>query len=169
MVEERWVPVVVPEFEDLYEVSDQGNIRRASTKRVLKPGNHPRGYLSAVLSGRGIRTTVLLHRVVLEAFTGPCPEGLETRHGNGVRTDNRLENLSWGTSADNELDKRRHGTSSQGAGNAMVKLTEEQVQEIRRRYADGGESQRTLAAAYGVAQGTISRLVTGARWGHLAG
>ncbi len=167
MVEERWVPVVVPEFEDLYEVSDQGSIRRTSTKRVLKPGNHPRGYLSAVLSGRGIRTTVLLHRVVLEAFTGPCPEGEETRHGNGIRTDNRLENLSWGTSAQNEEDKRRHGTHQIGERNGMSKFSEEQVREIQRRYADGGESQRTLAAAYGCSQGTISRLVTGVRWGHL--
>lgn len=166
---ENWRPVALPDWKDLYEVSDQGRVRRTATKRVLKPGAHPRGYHSIVFSNAPLRTCKLVHRLVLEAFVGPCPKGLETLHGNGVRTDNRLSNLRWGTSSENEDDKRRHGTSSQGTGNAMVKLTEEQVQEVRTRYANGGESQKTLAAAYGVAQGTISRLVTGARWGHLAG
>lgn len=174
---EIWRPVAVPEFGDFYEVSDQGRVRslprmggyRPVAGRVLKPGKHGTGYLNIVMSIDGIRVYRLIHQLVLEAFVGPPEPGQEARHLNGDRGDNRLDNLAWGTSAENEADKLRHGTSNHGEGNGMAKLTLEQVLEIRRRYADGGESQYTLAAAYGVRQGAISRVVTGKRWGHLTG
>lgn len=166
MVEETWAPVTVPDFEDLYEVSDLGHVRRGPTGRILKPGLHPKGYHGVVLSGRGKRASVLIHKLVLEAFVSPRPDGLEARHLDGDPTNNRLSNLIWGTSSENELDKRRHGTSQQGARNAMNKLTEEQVREIISRYANG-ESQRALAVTFGIRQPQVSRIVTGQRWGHL--
>jgi hypothetical protein len=48
--------------------------------------------------------------MVLEAFVGPCPPGLECCHGNGVGTDNWVENLRWDTHTENVLDSVRHGT-----------------------------------------------------------
>ena len=57
----------------------------------------------------GIGGTKYIHRLVLEAFVGPCPEGMETCHNNGVRTDNRLENLRWDTSSANNDDIVKHG------------------------------------------------------------
>lgn len=110
--------------------------------------------------------SVLIHRLVLEAFVGPRPDGLEARHRDGDPTNNRLDNLLWGTSSDNENDKRRHGTMQYGERNGMTKLTEEQVREIISRHANG-ESQRALAVAFGIRQPQVSRIVTGRRWGHL--
>jgi hypothetical protein len=172
---EEWKPVPIPEFDEFYEVSSLGRVRSLSRQtrrhyvqgRILKPGRHGGGYLNIMMSIDGVRAQRLVHQLVLGAFVGLPEPGQEGRHLNGDSTDNRQENLVWGTSGENEADKILHGTSSRGSGNAAAKLEEWQVLEIRRRYADGGESQRALAAVYGVGQGAISRLVTGARWGHL--
>lgn len=167
MVEENWKPVTTRGYENHYEVSDLGNVRNAKTKRILKPGNHPKGYLTLVFSVANARKTVLVHPLVLEAFVGPRPSGYGTRHLDGNRKNNVLTNLVWGTQSENEQDKVNHGTSQQGSGNAMVKLTDEQVLEIIRRH-NAGESQRALASGFGVKQPQVSRIITGKRWGHLS-
>lgn len=168
MVQETWRPVAVPDFEDLYEVSDHGHVRRGPQGRILKSGVHPKGYHGVVLSGRGKRKSLLIHKIVLDTFVGPRPEGLEARHLDGDPTNNRLSNLAWGTSSENELDKRRHGTMQRGERNGSVKLTESQVLEIVRRHANG-ESQRALAVAFEVSQPQVFRIVSGQRWSHLTG
>lgn len=112
---ELWKPVVG--HEGLYEVSNYGNVRsldRVITNKngvkkkrkgqLLKPTLQKRGYMAVSIGG-----TKLVHRLVLEAFIGTCPEGMETCHNNGVRTDNRLENLRWDTSSANNDDIVKHG------------------------------------------------------------
>ena len=47
----------------------------------------------------------------MAAFVGPCPDGMEVCHNNGDATDNRLENLRYGSHSENMLDKRKHGTN----------------------------------------------------------
>jgi len=110
-----------------YEVSDQGRVRSVTrrvqrkngsyllTGRVLKQSRSgtPGKDYPAVYMGRGNSRTV--HRLVLEAFVGPCPQGLEACHNNGNRYDNRLENLRWDTASNNQRDKRRHGTDHQAS------------------------------------------------------
>lgn len=51
-----------------------------------------------------------LHHLVLMAFVGPRPEGMECRHLNGIPYDNRLSNLVWGTRRENCGDAMKHGT-----------------------------------------------------------
>lgn len=90
-----------------FEVTPTGVIRRASTRRLLKPMAHMRGHLYIV----PVRAKRLyLHRAVLEAFVGPCPDGYECRHLDGNPTNNRVENLVWGTPSENMQDRWRHGT-----------------------------------------------------------
>lgn len=167
MIEKEWRPVATPGFEDLYEVSNHGEVRRGPQGRILKPGLHPQGYHGVVLSGRGLRKSLLIHRIVLEAFVGPRPAGMGTRHLDGNPANNHLSNLCWGDQSANELDKRRHGTDQSGERNAAAKLTLEQIQEIREN--PNGESQRALAVRFGIQQPQVSRIVTGKRWGHLVG
>ena len=104
---ERWLPVVG--YEELYEVSDIGNVRRG--QKMLKPVPQVRRRAARVvnLCRNGQQKTVLVHRLVLEAFVGPCPPGLEACHGNDVAWDNRLENLRWDTSSANHHDCVRNG------------------------------------------------------------
>lgn len=103
---EAWKPVVgrlIP-----YEISDLGRVRNRNG-RILKPtpaGPVGKKYLRVRVAGKDR----YVHRLVLEAFVGPCPPGMETCHNNGDRFDNRLENLRWDTPSNNGRDKAKHGT-----------------------------------------------------------
>lgn len=117
----------IPGFEGSYEASDFGRIRSlprvvhrklrgkviAQPRKltVLKTWLTKDGYLQVRLVSGDCRPTHLVHRLVLLAFVGPCPTGMEVCHGNGIGTDNRLENLRYGTHIENSFDKEHiHGT-----------------------------------------------------------
>lgn len=100
-----WKPV--PGYP-AFEVSDHGHIRDAATKHLHKV-HKANGYTLTGLGKRGSTTAV--HRLVLAAFVGPAPTGMECRHLNGNKGDNRLKNLCWGSRRENTLDAARHGTS----------------------------------------------------------
>ena len=113
----------VPQFAGILEASNHGQIRSVDREvnhpkggkrlipgRVRKFQHTPNGYLHVVLCIDNRRIGAYAHRLVCEAFHGPAPEGYEVRHLNGVRDDNRAENLRWGTRAEQEADKVRHGT-----------------------------------------------------------
>lgn len=97
-----------------YEVSNFGNVRsyrRASGPWLIRPRkNHQDPYPAVSLwDASGRPRAIRLHRVVLEAFVGPRPEGMVTRHLNGDPGDNRLENLTYGTYSENLRDAVAHG------------------------------------------------------------
>jgi len=178
-------------FEGRYDVSDQGRVRSycrhgpgsgtATFPRVLRhaQGVNSRGYCSARL---GDAVTREVHGLVLEAFVGPRPPGCDASHLNGIRTDNRLENLVWETRSANIQRKHEHGTMPtrerlgprhqpnkgvKGERNKQAKLTAAQVVEIRLRYAAGDTVQQDLADEYGVSRASITRVLSGQHWSHL--
>lgn len=117
---ERWLPVVG--YEGSYEVSSEGRVRsldrlvtdRIRTRRLsgrlrcLKMGRH---YWELTLSRGGVQRTHHVHQLVCEAFHGRRPKGAVVRHLNGQHTDNRPENLRWGTPKENTADMIRHGNA----------------------------------------------------------
>jgi hypothetical protein len=115
-VTEQWRPVVG--YEGLYLVSSLGrvcSIRKPGAKRMggaLKLRRMHAGYLQLHLYDRsGIRKSWRVHRLVAFAFLGSPPSPrMEVRHLNGVRDDNRAENLAWGSRSQNMHDSIRHGT-----------------------------------------------------------
>jgi hypothetical protein len=122
---ERWLPVVG--YESAYQVSDQGNVR--SVTRVTTNGRRrrgvdlkpiplpPRGYLLVNLWWANRKRMLLIHRLVLTAFVGPQPIGMEALHGDGDTANNRLSNLRWGTHSENQHDQVAHGKHSNAAKN----------------------------------------------------
>jgi hypothetical protein len=144
-----------------------GRVRKERWRR-MKLSPNPRGYprVNLALSERKTYKTFRVHRLVLEAFVGPCPDGLECRHKNGVKTDNRLENLIWGTPEENRGDNHTHGTYQNGENHSQAKLEAAQVLEIRRRRA-AGESLKQLAEEFGVNVPNISSIVNRRSWKHL--
>lgn len=181
MNEERWLPVPDLPF---YEVSDRGRVR--SLDRIVtcqRAGRAPYdvrrkgcilvggvdwdGYRMVGLYHEGKwRRTARVSNLVLEAFVGPRPDGYECCHWDGVRDNDRLENLRWATSKENKSDQLRHGTRMRGERQHLSKLT---PLLIRNLFALGrmGATTKLLARVCKIDQTTVSDIFRGRTWGHL--
>lgn len=96
-------------------------------------------------------------------------------HNDGSRTNNRSENLRWGTAQDNADDAERHGSRDRGLAirqnrpnYASSKLSSDQVREIRASYRPREVTMPDLARRFGVSLSTISEIINRRRWVHLA-
>lgn len=163
---ERWRDI--PRYAGLYQASDRGRIRRRRGRVVLSTAKVRRtGYLVVTLSAAGARRQAKVHRLVLEAFVGPCPRGMEARHLDGDRANNRLSNLQWGTHAKNIADRCLvHKTTARGERHGRAKLTIAEVKRIHVLRAKGF-LQREIAAQIGITQAHVSRVLGGENWAHL--
>jgi len=156
-----------------YEVSNLGNIRSylylrnrriAQTPRPVKAGLDTDGYKQLSLSRDGIQYVRKVHRLVLDAFVGEKPnDQMVCAHGNGVRTDNRLENLRWATCLENHNDRRSHGSDFAGTRNPACKLKPEDVIAIRK----DTRPLNQIAKDYGVHWGHIGHIKRGRVWKHI--
>jgi hypothetical protein len=158
---EIWKPVVG--FEGIYEVSNHGQIRSLKTGKIKKitiDKSTNRPFLNLWKNNK--QFVVRVHKLVLEAFVGKCPKGLECCHNDGNSFNNHIDNLRWDTHQSNIHDRIKHGTSNRGERCGTAKLTLEQVRAIRK----DTRLQKEIAAQYGVNQNTISRIKNGIRWKH---
>ena len=158
---EAWQPI--PDYDGFYEASSIGRIRSVAREvtalregkpvtwrlksRIIKP-RMQNGYPTVTLSKDGIHDHWRVHRLMLVAFVGPCPEGMEGLHANDIRTDNRLENLRWGTRSDNMQDALRNGTHPTGS-KTHCKRGHEFTPENTGRQSKGGRFCRQCARDYG--------------------
>jgi hypothetical protein len=127
-----------------YEVSDLGRVRNSKTGRILER-DYPSGY-PRVTMGKGFRR--LVHSLVLTVFVGPRPSpSHDACHENGVRSDCVLSNLRWDTKSANQADRFRHGTHDLGERSARAKVTDRQVDFIRRAYRPRTRSRGARAIA----------------------
>lgn len=184
IVVEQWRPVVG--YEGLYSVSNMGRIfshRRGREIGVKAFRDGQPWYVTVALCG----WRITIHQLVAAAFIGPCPIGHEVNHINGNKGDARAENLEYVTGRQN----MRHAVDvlgftpffatpagvgkgggkgvsrCRGIDNPHAMFTNEQIARIRRDYS-GGEPQRRIAKRLGVNQSTISKIVRGVAWSHLA-
>lgn len=167
---EQWLPVV--NYEGFYEISNLGNLK--SLGRTLENGHHfpekiigfinKTGYKICSLSnGTGKGKQFLIHRLVLAAFIGPCPEGMESCHNDGIRANAALSNLRYDTHQNNNIDRMRHGTLPKGSKFWKAKLKEEDVLLIfkdERRIKD-------IAKEHGVDDSTILDIKKKRSWAWL--
>jgi hypothetical protein len=123
------------------------------------------GYPMVQLSRCGEAVARNVHTLVLTAFVGPRPDGMECRHLNGVRADARLENLAWGTKAENMADKSDHGTLLYGTRNGFSRLTDEQVIAIRN--APRG-TVTSLCRELGIARSNAIKIRARQSWAHIS-
>lgn len=113
---EFWMPVFG--YEEQYAVSDFGRVKSmprvvmrsngsplAVRRRILRAGISKIGYPLVVLCGNGAPKSTTVHSIVAEAFLGPRPCGKEVDHRNGIRDDNRVENLRWVTRSENNQNR----------------------------------------------------------------
>jgi len=169
---------IAREFPE-YAVSNRGRVKRVKRQRkdtqigkILKCFPDRRGYLRIrlfngyVLQGKRVIHTHFVHRLVCDAFHGsPKGERTQTRHLDGINTNNCAENLAWGTHSENMEDMVRHG-STRGERNGNSVLDDLDVLGIRQLYSKG-YLQREIAMQYDVSITSVSRIVRRKVWRHI--
>jgi hypothetical protein len=124
-------------------------------------GGYPRVRL---VGPDGKRAQLRVHRLVAVAFLPPLPSPKhEVRHLDGAPTHCAVENLAWGTRAENAADKERHGRTYAGERHHSSRVTAGGVRSIRDA-CGRGISSLELATQYGVSRKTIQRIVTHKTW-----
>lgn len=135
--------------------------------RPLKPQKHNQGYLMVSLGKANLR---LLHCIVLEAFVGPAPDGMEGCHYPDKDKRNcRIENISWGTRSKNILHRIVQGGSSRGEMNWNAKLNKESVIQVVEMLEAGSLSHEEIASKFNVTRRTVGRIGSGELWSHVTG
>lgn len=164
---EDWKPI--NGFDGRYEVSSLGRVRstaypdtlgRVVRGKVLRNAQRLGGYFRVELQRDGLTLRRTIHLLVLQAFIGPPPEGMEGCHNDGNTSNNRLDNLRWDTHSANNLDKIQHGTIARGERNGRAKLTTAQIDEIR----TSPEGPIMLARRLGVNRSVIHKIRRGEIW-----
>ncbi len=190
---ERWEPI--KNFSK-YLISDLGRVLSLSRKRyrILKPTLFKRcGYMYVTLYEDGNHQKFRVHKLVLEAFVGPCPEGHECNHKNGNKTQNCLDNLQWVTHMENVqhaieagLSKpsygmlgKQHSESTRkkmsyahkgmnaGEDNTQAKLDNIKVKRIKELLKEGMLSHGQIAQFFSVSRSLVSMISEGRRWSHV--
>jgi hypothetical protein len=169
-VEEEWRPI--PSAPG-YEASSLGRVRcwrprngRAKPPerpRLVKPTPGKDGYLGLSVSIDGVVSRRPVHTLVLEAFKGPRPAGMQGRHviENNL-ANNTPDNLEWGTPQQNQADRRKHGTAPVGVANGCAKINDKLAAEIylsEGRHAD-------IASRFGIDRTVVGKIKLGRAWAH---
>lgn len=143
-------------FSPTYEVSNLGNVRNSVTGLQLKKCPDKDGYLLVGLKDEPFNKykTYKVHQLVMMSFIGPCPEGYVVDHKDKVRSNNRLDNLSYIP----KYDSDKQGT--------YIILSKDDVLEIRRLFSNGIK-QNILADKFKVSRSNIGMIVTKQSWKHI--
>jgi hypothetical protein len=169
-------------YEGSYQISNLGRVKSLSKKvkckkgfritkeKILKLKNTKKGYLSIQLKNKG--NFFLIHRLVANAFINNIFNKPQVNHINGIKSDNRLDNLEWATQSENQvhayknklqipsLHKRAFG-ESQG----LSKLKEKDVIFILENYKKGMGVK--FSNTFNVSQTTILNIVNKKIWTHV--
>ena len=168
----------IPGYEGRYQASTEGRIRGCDREYVVTPKDGKKPY-TKVHRGRilqdcigsngylyvGLRKTQLsknadflpVHHLIAETFLGERPAGLQICHGDGHKTNNRVDNLRYDTTSENHVDVYR-------CGGTYGKLTVAQVQNIKERLKNG-ETQSSIARIFGISQTAVYYIDKGVHFG----
>lgn len=186
----KWRPVFG--YEGLYEVSDKGDIRslvcggpfgkrKRPASRAVILSKDKNGYIRVGLCKTGqSRKNMLVHRIVLFAFSGMPPVGMECNHIDGDKSNNRISNLEWVTRAENGRHKANTGLAASGdrhgmrlhkglvAGekNGRAILCADDAVRIMALYNDGCKIAE-LARRFSVSESAVASIVHGRSWKHI--
>ncbi len=184
---------------DNYEVSSTGQVRNKKTGRILKPRptkKGKKGYLLVALFKNGKRIDRLIHRLVLQAFVGPCLTGLQSNHKDGDKKINHVYNLEWVTPSENQKHAYDTGLKSAPVGqnhhmygkkhkeesiekmrkskeglyvgekHPLTKLSEKDVISIRKMVKEGIK-QTEIAKLKDIKPSAVNKIVKRRTWKHV--
>tara|TARA_R100001244_G_scaffold88666_1_gene67522 strand:+ start:178 stop:711 length:534 start_codon:yes stop_codon:yes gene_type:complete len=159
-------------YNGVYRVNEKGDVksvthyldgRNGSGKQVgrtLKQQKSRKGYMRVSLSLNGKRFTTSAHRLVALCFIPNPKNKPQVNHINGIKNDNRIENLEWCTNSENQIHAIKNKLTNQVCAekHPMSKLTNMQVLKARKLYKLGSENKE-LAMIYGVSAPAMSKIL----------
>ena len=179
--EEIWKDIL--ELNSLYQVSNKGNIRvkkrivnspmikcgyRILTAKLIKTQDNHKGYKKVTISLNGKKNTFMAHRLVAKCFIENPLNKEQVNHKNGIKDDNRVENLEWCTGSENVRHAMKTGLAKNfGTGSYKSKLTDKQVLKIRELYSHGIEINEIVKDIGIVMRSTIMMVIKRKTWKHI--
>lgn len=163
--EEAWLPVVG--WERYYAVSNLGRVKRLPEGILSLISAIKDKYFTVKLSKNSNVKTLLVHQLVLNAFVGPAPDGMQCRHLDGNGKNNNIRNIIWGTRAENEADKVLHGRSNQGERHGNAKMTASDVIEMWNLRVTSRKTYADISRMFGYDENTVRHALRGEKWQHL--
>ncbi|MEO8640964.1 NUMOD4 motif-containing HNH endonuclease [Pseudomonas sp.] len=173
----------IPGFETYYEVSSHGHVRsldRRTTDCIGRPfvrygkqiymRTEIKGYIAVRLCVDTVHKTFKVHRLVAYAFLTPQPSpDHQINHINGVKGDNRVENLEWVSCSENVLHAFATGlcSSRKGSANSRSILRDDDVRTIR-QLSTSGITCAAISRKYMVSEATIRNILKRRAWTHIA-
>jgi hypothetical protein len=161
--------VMIPGFP-MYRINRGGGIQSKyhGPWRDIKPAIRNRYPAVSIHDETGKAKNRYVHRLVMESFVGPRPEGMQCRHLDGNPLNCNLENLAWGTPKENSNDKVAHGTVVMGGRIAWARCTEKDVDDMRRMRMDGA-TRNEIAAKYQITPAHVTKVILGGygMWKHV--
>ncbi len=166
----EWRPI--PEYEGLYEVSSDGQVRslqrNTTMGKILAQQLNNSGYLRVNLTRDGRSKYRYVHHLAAYTFIGPRPKGMDVNHKNGLKTDNRAENLEYLSRRENMKHARQMGLhDNRGERHYLAKLTDEQAFQIRVAASCCGISAEEMSDSLDVSVKLIRQILTRKTWKHL--
>lgn len=156
----------------VYQVSNFGRVKSFKVSAdgfIMKNGTDNNGYGIICLSNKNSRKTNKIHRLVAIAFIPNSINKAEVNHINGIKNDNRIENLEWATSKENRRHALETGLAvcANGERCGTAKLNEVQVLEIRSKYSSTKTTLLKLGDEYGVSAKAIHKIINRTNWKHI--
>lgn len=173
---EIWKDVVG--YEGLYQVSNYGNIKCSAKidmsghrrKEIIYnfTSNASKGYFNISLRKNNFEKNAKVHRLVAQAFIPNIDNKPEVNHKNGIKTDNRIQNLEWATRQENATHASKNGLMHgvRGCQNKKSKLIESQIKEIR-FLCKNKINYGTIAKQFGISRSNVCLISQHKRWSHI--
>ena len=167
----------IEEYEGYYKISSLGRVRSLLRKNscnqfkyesILKLKKDKYGYLRCTLCVNNKRKYTTVHRLVVKAFICNTYHKSQVNHKNGIKVDNRLENLEWCTAKEN----KKHlinilGKNNKGENHNLAKLSARDIINIRLLLKIGVSRQKEIAALYNIDTSQVSSIKCRKTWRHI--